>query len=187
MKSLVFGIIVVGLGLIFYKAQQILAEPETLWENENLSADCGVVLTGGSGRLREAFEFLSRKKIKKLIVSGVYKDSKLTEVFPYSPFYPEVDLDDIFLEKRSETTFGNARHSLSLVEGLKCRDIVLITSQVHMLRAYSIFKIVYPETIPIKKLSLPNSKGESSWIGMTIEVIKNLSYYILSLVEQFGL
>ncbi|MBY0451676.1 MAG: hypothetical protein K2P92_01490, partial [Bdellovibrionaceae bacterium] len=37
--------------------------------------DCGVVLTGASGRIREAFEVFAQKKFDQLIVSGVYKDT----------------------------------------------------------------------------------------------------------------
>ena len=142
---LILFALILLLVLVSWKANQITSEPENLWGNNEISADCGVVLTGAPGRLREGFELLAQKRIKKLIASGVNKESRMIEIFPYSGYYPEVSLDDIYLEKRSETTFGNARHSMSLVEGLRCRDIILITSQIHMHRAYAMFKIVYPE------------------------------------------
>jgi uncharacterized SAM-binding protein YcdF (DUF218 family) len=173
--------------VVYFKTDQIISEPENLWGNNEISADCGVVLTGAPGRLREGFELLAQKRIKKLIASGVYKDARMIEIFPYSGYYPEVSLDDIYLEKRSETTFGNARHSMSLVEGLRCRDIILITSQIHMHRAYSIFKIVYPDAMTIKKLTLPNSKSESGLSGLAIEVVKSLFYYIVGLAEYFNI
>lgn len=173
--------------VVYWKTDQIISEPENLWGNNEISADCGVVLTGAPGRLREGFELLAEKKIKKLIVSGVYKDARMIEIFPYSGYYPEVSLEDIYLEKRSETTFGNARHSMSLVEGLRCRDIILITSQIHMHRAYSIFKIVYPDSMTIKKLTLPNTRSESGLSGLAIEVVKSLFYYIVGLAEYFNI
>lgn len=173
--------------VVYFKTDQILSEPENLWGNNEISADCGVVLTGATGRLREGFELLAQKRIKKLIASGVYKDARMIEIFPYSGYYPEVSLDDIYLEKRSETTFGNARHSMSLVEGLRCRDIILITSQIHMHRAYSIFKIVYPDSMTIKKLTLPNTKSESGLYGLAVEVVKSLFYYIVGLAEYFNI
>lgn len=173
--------------VVYFKTNQIISEPENLWGNNEISADCGVVLTGATGRLREGFELLAQKRIKKLIASGVYKDARMIEIFPYSGYYPEVSLDDIYLEKRSETTFGNARHSMSLVEGLRCRDIILITSQIHMSRAYSIFKIVYPDTMTIKKLTLPNTKSESGVYGLAVEVVKSLFYYIVGLAEYFNI
>lgn len=185
-RTFVFIFSVFFLIFVYIKTEQILSEPENLWDNNKFKADCGVVLTGAPGRLREGFELLAQQRIKKLIVSGVYKDSRMVELFPYSVYYPEVNLNDIYLEKRSETTFGNARHSLSLVEGLRCRDIMLITSQVHMHRAYSVFKIVYPDTIVIKKLTLPNARSESGLPGLVSEVIKTLFYYILSLAEYLN-
>lgn len=154
-----------------------------LWQSELPSADCGVVLTGAPGRIREGFEYLAQKKINKLIVSGVYKDAKLHEVFPYLPLYPEINPDDIILEKKSETTFGNAQQSLVLVENLKCKDIVLITSQIHMRRAHNIFKSTFPSAFSIKKLSLPNSKNEKSVFDKGIEVVKSVFYYGLGLVS----
>ncbi len=173
--------------LVLWKADQIISEPENLWGNSQISADCGVVLTGAPGRLREGFELLAQKRIKKLIASGVYKEARMIEIFPYSGYYPEVSLDDIYLEKRSETTFGNARHSMSLVEGLRCRDIILITSQIHMHRAYAMFKIVYPESMTIKKLTLPNTKSESGLAGLAIEVVKSLFYSIVGLAEYINI
>jgi uncharacterized SAM-binding protein YcdF (DUF218 family) len=187
-RTIIISLAFVVFALIVYlKTVQIVSEPETLWGNNELSADCGVVLTGAPGRLREGFELLAEKRIKKLIASGVYKDARMIEIFPYSGYYPEVSLEDIYLEKRSETTFGNARHSMSLVEGLRCRDIILITSQIHMHRAYSIFKIVYPDTMAIKKLTLPNTKSESGLSGLAIEVVKTLFYYIVGLAEYFNI
>jgi uncharacterized SAM-binding protein YcdF (DUF218 family) len=188
-KRTIIGLLVVliFIFIIYFETDQILSEPENLWGNNEISADCGVVLTGATGRLREGFELLAQKRIKKLIASGVYKEARMIEVFPYAGYYPEVSLDDIYLEKRSETTFGNARHSMNLAEGLRCRDIILITSQIHMHRAYAIFKIVYPDTIVIKKLTLPNTKSESGLSGLALEVVKTLFYYVVGLAEYFNI
>lgn len=179
-----------AIGLLIYQvSRSILVEPTTLWsaslKNQLPEADCGVVLTGATGRVREAFEYLAQKKIKKLIVSGVYKEARLIEVFPYLPYYNEINSNDIVLEKRSETTFGNAQQSLNLVEGLRCRDIVLITSQLHMRRAYSIFRATFPDNINIKKLTLPNAKNEQDTIDFLIELVKSFFYLVLSLETWF--
>lgn len=168
--------------IFYYQYEEIQKEPMNLWTGPLPQAQCGVVLTGAPGRVRESFEILAQKKIQKLIVSGVYKDSQLREVFPYLTFYPEVSESDIILEKKSETTYGNALQSLVLVESLKCKDVVLMTSQVHMRRAYRIFRKAFPESIQIYKLSLPNSKTEKNFADVGIEVFKSLFYYVLSLV-----
>ncbi|MBC7465181.1 MAG: YdcF family protein [Bdellovibrio sp.] len=147
----------------------------------NLQADCGVVLTGSPGRVREAFEILAQKKIKKLIVSGVFKEALMNEIFPHLSFYPEISDQDIYLEKKSATTYGNAIQSLALVEALKCRDIVLITSQIHMYRANRIFNHIFPTTIKITKLAVPNRK-DFSFFDYLLETSKVTLYWALGLV-----
>lgn len=187
-KSLtgVLTIVFVVVGLLLHQAKEIKSEKENVWESLE-SADCGVVLTGAAGRIREGFEKLAQKKIKKLIVSGVYKDSQLHDIFPYLPFYPEVNVEDIILEKRSQTTFGNARFSLSLVDSLNCEEVMLITSQVHMRRAYLTFEAVYPSNIHIKKLTVQNSKTEADFLGLFNEVVKSMFYHVLRLVDIVNL
>ena len=168
--------------VLYFQFDLIINEPMNLWSDQLPVAQCGVVLTGAPGRVREAFEYLAQKKIQKLIVSGVYKESKLHEIFPYLSFYPEVNSENIFLEKKSETTFGNAQQSLVWVQNLKCKDIVLMTSQIHMSRAYRIFKSTFPDSYQIKKLSLPNSKTERGVLDLVTEVVKSVFYYGLGLV-----
>ncbi|MFZ3229543.1 MAG: YdcF family protein [Pseudobdellovibrio sp.] len=159
----------------------ILNEPESKLTDDTLRADCGVVLTGSAGRIREAFEVLAQKKIRKLIVSGVYKETQLIDIFPHLTFYPDISENDIYLEKKSESTYGNAVQSLALVEALKCRDILLITSQLHMYRANRIFAKAYPARIKIKKMSVPNKK-DFSYFDYFLETFKSTLYWALGVV-----
>ena len=101
-RSRIFIILffLLGLGVVIRHAQLVTSEPENLWGNESLQADCGVVLTGGPGRIREGFELLAEKKIQKLVVSGVNKDSRMIEIFPYSSYYPEVNFENIFFREK---------------------------------------------------------------------------------------
>lgn len=169
--------------LTWVKANEVLNEPVHSSQAERPSADCGIVLTGGIGRIREGFELLQQGRVTKLIVSGVHGDVQLEDIFPYLPYYPEVKTDNITLDKRSLTTYGNARFSLNIAESFKCRDIVLITSQFHMPRAFSIFRSVFPDSTPIKKFTIANSKNESGLFDLGLEVLKSYSYYIFRLVD----
>jgi uncharacterized SAM-binding protein YcdF (DUF218 family) len=171
--------------LLFVLYQKIQNEPMNLWSGPWPEADCGIVLTGATGRVREGFEYLAQKKINKLIVSGVNKSSKLEEIFPYLDFYPDVNPNDIYLEKRSETTFGNAQQSLIFVEALGCQDVVLMTSQIHMARSYEIFKNTFPDQFTIYKLSLPNARSEKTILGFFIEAQKSFFYLAFRLVKLF--
>ena len=106
---------------------------------EDPKGDCAVVLTGGPGRVREGFDLLQRGDVRKLIISGVNPEVGLLDIFPQRPFYPSVQNFNVILESHSRTTFGNYNHSMPLLEKLGCVDVLLVTSQVHMPRAYRLF------------------------------------------------
>lgn len=114
------------------------------------SADCAVVLTGGPGRVREGFALLSQRQIKKLIISGVHPQATLREVFPQFPFYGISDERDIILEKRSTTTYGNVMQSLSVVEALRCRSLLVVTSSLHLYRSLRTFLAHRPEGLIVQ-------------------------------------
>ena len=185
-RYLIATLIFFTLALFGYEAWQIAndfpvnpAEAET---DQLIEMDCGVVLTGGPGRIREAFEILGQKKIRKLIISGVYKEAQLSEIFPPLPFYPEINPGDVILEKRSESTFGNAVQSLAVVQTLQCKNILLITSQMHMHRSYKIFKTIYPASIPIQKFYVYHLRKDPSEMDLLLETIKSVFYMVFSRV-----
>ncbi len=124
----------------------------------NSPADCGVVLTGAAGRIREGIAILSQKQIKKLIISGVHQHSTLSDMFPEILFYPEIKLENVILERRSNSTAGNAQQSLTIVEALQCQSVLLITSDYHMFRALKTFAQVFPPAIQIIPYSIPSER-----------------------------
>ena len=146
--------------------------------SEDPKADCAIVLTGGGGRIQEGFDLLSHKSIQKLIISGVYSKSELREIFPQWPFYSELNKDDIILEKKSGTTYGNAQQSLPLVEALNCRNIILITSNLHMYRSMKIFKKAFPKNLPIYSRAVVSHRAVPGSWETFVEVFKSLFYSI---------
>ncbi|MGZ3786730.1 MAG: YdcF family protein [Bdellovibrio sp.] len=145
------------------------------WQ-KTITADCAVVLTGGPGRVREGFDLLANKSVKKLVISGVYSNARLREIMPAWSFYGSLNENDVVLDRRSETTFGNAQQSLPIVEALNCRDILLVTSRTHMYRAYRTFRATYPENIYIQKHSIIGGRYETSVWETSFEAIKSLFY-----------
>lgn len=139
-------------------------------------ADCAVVLTGGAGRVREGFDLLANQNVKKLIISGVYSNARLREIMPVWSFYGNLSENDVVLDRRSETTFGNAQQSLPIVEALKCRDVLLVTSRLHMYRSYQTFRATYPENIYIQKHAIIGGRYESSVWETGFEALKSLFY-----------
>lgn len=161
--------------LFLREFNRIKEEPISSWEKE-ISADCAVVLTGGANRVKEGFDLLSRGQIRKLIISGVYSNASLREIMPNWPFYGGMNPKDVLLEHRSSTTYGNAQQSLPLVEALGCRDVALVTSNLHMSRAYRTFVAVFPENFMISKHAVNPGRSEMGVLELSTEVLKSLFY-----------
>lgn len=152
----------------------IRATPVSSWQTE-LNADCAVVLTGGPGRIREGFDLLADRRVKKLIISGVYPGTQLRDLLPSWTFHG-LKSEDIVLEKRSETTWGNAQQSLPIVEALRCRDILLVTSRTHMARAYRTFRSVFPPEIQIQTQAVLGTRWDPSAFEVGFEALKSFFY-----------
>lgn len=165
-------------GLFHYEKNLILKEDVTSWTRDS-KADCAVVLTGKAYRVQEGLDLLARNSVRKVIISGVNPNSKLEEIYPQMPFLSSLNPDDIILERNSLTTYGNASQSLQLVEALNCRDILLVTSRLHMYRAYRTFRHTFPEAIEIDKHSVVSGHLRPSIGEIASEVIKSLFYEVL--------
>ncbi len=155
--------------------RRIVSEPITSW-SQTQNADCGVVLTGGAGRVKEGFALLSQKRIKKLIISGVHPDAHLRDIFPLWPVSGDLSEADVILDRRSSTTYGNAQQTYPLVEALRCQDILLITSGVHMDRAYRTFVSAYPKNFPIIRQTIVAGRGEADLWEISNEILKTIFY-----------
>jgi uncharacterized SAM-binding protein YcdF (DUF218 family) len=167
--------IVVFIFAFFREYEKVTSTGANAW-NEDVSADCAVVLTGGPNRVREGLDLLSRGQVKKLIISGVYSNATLREIYPLWPFYGDVREQDVVLDRRSTTTFGNAQQSLPLVEALGCRDVALVTSNLHMYRAFRTFHASYPQQILLIPFAVNSGRGESTTWEVWTEVLKSMFY-----------
>jgi len=171
---LCFGFLTVLFGR---EARRVTEFTANSW-TEDQSADCAVVVTGGAQRIREGFDLLIRKSVQKLIISGVNPQVELRQLFPLWPFHGDLRESDVILEKRSQTTWGNAQQSLPLVEALRCRDLLLITSRLHMYRTYSTFRAEFPESISIYPRAVVPGAFEPEWHEVAGETAKSLFYSI---------
>ncbi len=143
---------------------------------ETQQAECAIVLTGEKSRLGEGFDLLYRSQVKKLIISGVNPTSHLEEIFPNVVFYGKIEPENIILEKNSKTTYGNAQQTLPIVETLKCHDIILVTSRLHMYRSLKTFKAAYPSEITIYPRGTVGRQFLLSTDQIAIETLKSLFY-----------
>lgn len=177
-KRLLLLITLCVLVFIFYfirEYRRISSQEINSW-TEDVHVDCAVVLTGGTNRVREGFDLLARQQTKKLIISGVYSNALLRDIFPLWPMYGNLDEKDVILERRSNTTYGNAQQSLPFIEALHCRDVALVTSYLHMYRAYQTFRGAYPDSVVLIKRAVSVGKGESGFFETSTEVLKSMFY-----------
>lgn len=162
-------------GVFRRELKHIASEPITAWEEDH-RGDCAVVLTGGPGRVREGFDLLVQGQVHKLIISGVHPHASLREIFPQWPFYSGLWEEDVVLERRSATTYGNAQQSLPLVEAMRCRSVVLVTSHLHMRRAFKTFRGIFPEEILILTRSISSGSLPPQRWDLYVETAKALFY-----------
>lgn len=173
--ALFASLIFLALGFRFTtEFNQIRKTPIDAWTRDQ-RADCAVVLTGGSGRVKEGMDLLARHAIRKLIVSGVNPQADWRDIFPNWPYYQDVSETDIVLERKSRTTFGNAQQSLAVVEALGCRDLLLITSRFHLHRALKTFRAEFDDRMPVegRAIAVPS---ETESLEIATEAIKALFY-----------
>ncbi len=126
--------------------------------------------------MREGFALLSQKRVKKLIISGVHPDAQLRELFPSWPISGDLTDEDVILERKSLSTFGNAQQTLPLVEALRCENILLVTSQVHMRRAFRTFVASFPPGFQILKQTIVPGRGEAEIWEIGSEILKTFFY-----------
>lgn len=172
-------IAVVALSLeVVREAGRVRATSLSSWQSGPATADCAIVLTGGPGRVREGFDLLARKQASRLIISGVNPQAELREIFPLWPFYSGLRAEDVALERRSRSTFGNAQQSLPLVEALRCRDAWLVTSRAHMYRALRTFEAEFPRSVALYPRAVVAGSAEPSFGDVASETAKSLFYSI---------
>ena len=177
-KLTLLAIVLLGglLAFAFEREMRIIrAQTVSSW-NEDVQADCAVVLTGGLNRVREGIDLLSRHSVQKLIISGVNPLADFKSIFPLWPYYGILADEDVILERRSLTTFGNAIQTLPLVEALRCREIVLVTGRAHMRRALKTFRAEFPPGYSIIPRAVSSGSLEQSRGEVAMEAAKSLFY-----------
>lgn len=174
------SLVLICFALLFWayvrEARLILEQPITSW-TEDSTADCAIVLTGGPNRIRDGVDLLARKNVQKLIIAGVHPQAGFRDIFPLWPFYGDIkEQQDVILERRSLTTYGNAQQALPLVEALRCRDVILITSRLHMRRALKTFRAEFPPDFKIIPRAIVSSGVRPGPWELILESTKALFY-----------
>ncbi len=171
-----FTVFIFIFSFLFLKELQKVKKFEITSWTQDQTADCAVSLTGKAYRIEEGFNLLVQKQIKNLIISGVHKSSSLEEIFPAWPFYGSLDKKRVILDKVSKTTYSNAQQSLFLAKTIGCKSLIVITSHLHMYRAYKTFQAIFPSHIQLQSRSVVSGRLKPSIREFFTETFKSLFY-----------
>lgn len=126
----VIGTLALGAGFLWWVNS--LPEAEVPMRTK---ADGIVVLTGSRFRISDALELLAAGHAQRLLISGVYPATKLSEIAHMMPEFNRwfdccVDLDHLALN-----TIGNAVETKRWARERGTRSLIVVTSNFHMPRA----------------------------------------------------
>ena len=99
------------------------------------SIDSIVVLTGDKFRISKGMEILSNGIGEKLLLSGVNKNIKLTNIKNEFPKYKNFFDCCVEIENISSNTFENSRETFLWLEKNKYNSVLIVSSDYHIPRA----------------------------------------------------
>jgi len=136
--------------------------------NEDVSndrkADGIVVLTGAASRIPDAIELLAAERGKRLLITGVYRDTNAREIARLTPLYSKFFTCCVDLDKNALNTFGNALEAKRWAREHNFNSLIVVTSGWHMPRAMAELSHQLPDAtlIPFPVIS-EKVKSEPWW------------------------
>ena len=129
-------------GGFFWFVWQIRTEEVALERN----ADGIVVLTGAAARIPDAIELLAADRGKRLLITGVHRDTRTAEIAHLMPLYSKYFTCCIDLDRSALNTFGNAIETKRWAVEHNFNSLIIVTSNWHMPRAMAEMEHQMPQT-----------------------------------------
>ena len=136
--------------------------PESV-DQPRARTDAIVVLTGGSGRLRQGLLLLADKRARKLFVSGVYHGVDVAELLQVSQHSPEQVECCVFIGYEADDTRGNAAETAAWIRDQKFLSLRLVTATYHMPRSLLEFRRAMPTVEIIAHPVFPEIFKRADW------------------------
>jgi len=130
MAAAVAGAVLLFAGF-FWFAAQVPSEEATL----DRKADGIVVLTGAATRIPDAIELLAAERGKRLLITGVHRDTSKREIARLTPLFSKYFSCCIDLDRSALNTFGNALEIKRWAREHNFNSLIVVTSNWHMPRA----------------------------------------------------
>ncbi|MGH7066826.1 MAG: YdcF family protein [Acetobacteraceae bacterium] len=121
-----------------------------------------VVLTGGTGRLKEAFGLLLAGAAPRLLVSGVGPETDLADLARLSDTPDASLVGRVRLGRHAATTEGNAKEARRWAREMHLNSLILVTSFYHMPRALVDFRKALPD-VRLEPVSVPPASPLIGW------------------------
>ena len=128
------------------------------------AADAILVLVGGENRIAEGFRAWKEGKGKELFILGAGREARLSSILPAGTSVSPAELLRIHIEGWSENTLENAFSAKSAVVSRGYREVILMTSDYHVPRAYLALRKVLPPGVSISVMPVvSNWRRKGAW------------------------
>ncbi len=189
-QRVIRGLAVLGLLAVIWTAGLFwfAATLETELEVSDRHTDAIVVLTGGSLRVDQGIELLSRGLADKLFVSGVAQGVDLKQLLKISRETPEDLSCCIALGYEADDTAGNARETAAWMEDQGYASLRLVTAAYHMPRSLLEFRRTMPDIEILPHPVFPAHVKQEDWWrwpGSTNLLVSEYSKYLIARMRAF--
>ena len=109
-----------------------------------------MVLTGAASRIPDAIELLAAERGKRLLITGVHRDTSKREIARLTPLYARYFACCIDLDRSALNTFGNALEIKRWAREHNFNSLIVVTSNWHMPRAMAEVRHQLPDVTLIR-------------------------------------
>ncbi len=127
------------------------------------NTDAIVVLTGGSGRIKQGVRLLQAKRAERMFVSGVYRGVDVEELLAAQTDTPDGSADGVSLGYEALTTRGNARETAAWIADKEIASLRLVTAAYHMPRSLLEFRRAMPGVAIVPHPVFPEHVKQDAW------------------------
>lgn len=142
--GLLFGVVIFALvGAVFAIGGGFLWFVNKVPDREAVlteRADGIVVLTGGTSRIEDAMQLLASGHGKRLLISGVHRNTTPREIIRLAPQYEELVSCCVDLDYSALNTVGNAAETRRWAHDRNFRSLIVVTSNYHIPRSMAELK-----------------------------------------------